>query len=217
MIITSILYVVLLIRRKDKIELTEQKLLAKKAKVSFEIFEHITIKSSIIFITAYDEFALKAFKFNSIDYFLKPIDEAELKNALEKYLTRSSLNLEMKDVLNHLYPKKQKNRFTIKFGNSFKMINYEDVTYFNSAFKCTFLTTNDDRKYPIDESLDVIEIELDPKLYFRISRQYIVHIAAIKEISIYSNFRLKIVLNQKMVEEIIVSREPLQDFKKWIN
>ena len=142
--------------------------------LSFEIFETIDIKSAVIFTTAYDEYALRAFKLNSIDYLLKPIDEDDLEAAIAKFKARNSINpnltldFEMiKRMLVHPSEKTYKKRFTIKMGQQLKMINIEDVECFFSENKGTYIHTFDNRNYLIDSTLEILEQELDMKDFFR--------------------------------------------------
>ncbi|SRR5690554_1295483 len=187
--------------------------------LSFEIFEKIDIKSAIIFTTAYDEYALKAFKLNSIDYLLKPIDPKELEQALAKFRERIEnkqfdLNW-VKDIF--LSNKKiYKERFSIKIGQQLKIVNTSEIECIFSENKGTYLYTLENRNYLLDLSLEQLETELNPKYFFRVSRKFIINLNAIQEIQIYSNSRLKIILNSFKNEEIIVSRERVSDFKNWL-
>lgn len=185
--------------------------------LSFEIFEQVEIKSSVIFTTAYDEYALKAFKLNSIDYLLKPIDENELKAAIEKFLSLQNKTVFNQQSLNNVYNSNFKKRFVVKTGNIIKIIDVNDIECFYSAFKSSFLTTNESRSFGLDDSLESIEKEVSTDDFFRVNRQFLINLKAIKEISIYSNSRLKISLNNYKEEEIIVSREKVQAFKEWIS
>lgn len=191
--------------------------------LSFEIFEHVNITSSIIFTTAYDEYALKAFKLNSIDYLLKPIDEDELKAAVEKYKSQHfkqpDVNFNFDDIrklLVHPIDRKFKKRFTIKVGQHLKIISVDDIECFFSENKATYIHTTGNRNYLLDGALEQVQIELDPEKFFRVNRTYIVQINAIKDIVAYTNSRLKIILNSYSESEIIVSRERVKDFKNWI-
>lgn len=187
--------------------------------LSFEIFEKIDIKSAIIFTTAYDEYALKAFKLNSIDYLLKPIDPKELEQALAKFRERIEnkqfdLNW-VKDIF--LSNKKiYKERFSIKIRQQLKIVNTSEIECIFSENKGTYLYTLENRNYLLDLSLEQLETELNPKYFFRVSRKFIINLNAIQEIQIYSNSRLKIILNSFKNEEIIVSRERVSDFKNWL-
>jgi len=191
--------------------------------LSFEIFEQIDIKSAVIFTTAYDEYALKAFKLNSIDYLLKPIDEDDLEVALNKYRQRNpepqqlSLDFEtIKRMLVNPVDKSYKKRFTVKIGQQLKVIPIEEVECFYSENKGTYVHTTDNRDYLLDQTLEQLETELDPKDFYRVSRKFIIPMRAIKEIVLYSNSRLKVVLPTYKGDEVIVSRERVSDFKEWI-
>lgn len=190
--------------------------------LSFEIFETININSAVIFTTAYEEYALRAFKLNSIDYLLKPIDEEELEVALKKYNERqktenSSLDFEqIKKMLLSPAEVNYKKRFTIKVGQHLKMVNAEDVECFYSENKGTYLHTNDNRDYLLDCTLEQLLSELDPKHFFRVSRKFIVAVNAINDIVMYSNSRLKIILPTYKEDEVIVSRERVNDFREWL-
>lgn len=191
--------------------------------LSFEIFETVTIKSAIIFTTAYDEYALRAFKLNSIDYLLKPIDEDDLEAAVIKFKTRNSsspnlsLDFEMiKKMLVNPMDKTFKKRFTIKMGQQLKMIAIEEVECFYSENKGTYLHTFDNRDYLLDTTLEQLETELDPAAFYRVSRKFIIPLKAIKEIQLHSNSRLKVILPTYKDDEVIVARERVNDFKEWL-
>ena len=191
--------------------------------LSFEIFEEITVKSAIIFTTAYDEYALKAFKLNSVDYLLKPIDEDELKVAVDKFKSQQpkeanlKVNIdEIRKLLINPIDRKFKKRFTIKIGQHIKIIHVDEIECFYSESKSTYVHTNSNRSYLIDSSLEYWQEQLDPEKFFRVNRTFIVHINAIKDIISYSNSRLKLILHSYNETEIIVSRERVKDFKSWI-
>jgi len=187
--------------------------------LSFSIFDRIEVKFPIIFTTAYDNHAIRAFKHNSIDYLLKPIRIAELKTALDKYEDIWKPAKSHNKVLNEIYTNKTtsyKERFTVKVGEHIKMIKIEEITCFYSFEKGSFLQTIDDRNYLIDYSLDELFQKLNPNKYFRVNRKYIINIESIEDIISYSNSRLKIILKTKTDNEIIVSREKVRDFKEWI-
>ncbi len=191
--------------------------------LSFEIFEKIDIKSAVIFTTAYDEYALKAFKLNSVDYLLKPIDEDDLEAAVLKFKDRlpkqEMLNLDfeqIKKMLSNPFEKKYKKRFTVKIGQYLKVISTDEIECFFSENKGTYIHTFDNRNYLIESTLEVLEQELDPAEFYRISRKFIVPLKAIKEIVVYSNSRLKLILPTYKDEEVVVSREKVSDFKIWI-
>ena len=191
--------------------------------LSFEIFEQINIKSAVIFITAYDEYALRAFKLNSIDYLLKPIDEEELATAIAKFQNQfqqhniNSLDFEaIKRMLVNPIAKEYRKRFSIKIGQQLKVIDLAEIECFYSENKGTYIHTIDNRDYLIDSSLEVVESELNPKDFFRINRKYIIPMQSVKEIQIYSNSRLKISLPTYKADEVIVARERVSDFKEWL-
>jgi DNA-binding LytR/AlgR family response regulator len=187
--------------------------------VSFEIFEQTIVKTPVIFTTAYDEYALKAFKVNSIDYLLKPIDQDELNKAIAKYKennTPKEIPAQVFDTILHSLTKKYKNKFVIKIGEHIKVFAIEDVQCFYSMEKYAFLQNNSGRDYAIGYSLDQLEDLLDPARFFRINRKFIVSSSAISDIISYSNSRLLIKLNTNKSEDLLVSREKVQDFKKWL-
>jgi two-component system response regulator LytT len=195
--------------------------------LSFEIFEKVEIKSAVIFTTAYDEYALRAFKLNSIDYLLKPIDEDDLEVAVAKFkslLPKQELPIQnlaidfeqIKKMLANPFEKNYKKRFTVKIGQHLKVISIEEIECFFSENKGTYIHTYDNRNYLIDVTLENLEQELDPKDFFRISRKFIIPMKAIKEIVLYSNSRLKVVLPTYKEDEVVVSREKVTDFKTWI-
>jgi two-component system, LytTR family, response regulator LytT len=191
--------------------------------LSFEIFEAMPISSAIIFTTAYDEYALRAFKLNSIDYLLKPIDEDDLEAAVKKFRARQpkeqplSLDFDqIKRMLSNPAEKAYKKRFTIKMGQHLKMVNVDDAECFYSENKGTYIHTTENRSYLLENTLEQLENELDPKQFFRVSRKFIVHISAIKDIVVYTNSRLKIILPAYKEDEVIVSRERVNDFREWL-
>lgn len=191
--------------------------------LSFEIFEKVEIKSAIIFTTAYDEFALRAFKLNSVDYLLKPIDEEDLEQAVSKFKERlpkrEKLQLdfeEIKKMLGNPFDREYKKRFTIKIGQHLKVISVDEIECFYSENKGTYIHTFDNRNYLIESTLEILEQELDAKHFYRISRKYIIPMKAIKEIAVYSNSRLKVILPSYKEDEVIVSREKVTDFKEWL-
>lgn len=191
--------------------------------LSFEIFEVCSIKSAIIFTTAYDEYALKAFKLNSIDYLLKPIDEEELSVAIIKFNTlfqqKSVVNLDIDFIKKMLVlpsTKEYKKRFSVKIGQQIKVILAEEIECIYSENKGTYLHTKENRNYLLDSTLEMIENELNPKEFTRINRKFIISLNAIKEIQIHTNSRLKIMLLTYHDDEIIVARERVNEFKEWI-
>lgn len=191
--------------------------------LSFEIFDVVDVQSAIIFTTAYDEYALQAFKLNSIDYLLKPIDDEELENAVKKYKTLKppiqKLTLDFDDIKKLLInplEREYKKRFTTRVGQHLKIINADEVECFYSENKGTYAATSDGRNYLMDTTLENLENELEPKIFFRVSRKYYVNINHIQDIISYTNSRLKIKLKRYIEQEIIVSRERVRDFKLWL-
>ena len=192
--------------------------------LSFEIFEEVTVKSAIIFTTAYDEYALKAFKLNSIDYLLKPLDEDELTVAVNKFkenqTKQSDVKVNIDDIRKLLInpvDRKFKKRFTIKVGQHIKIIHVDEIECFYSENKATYIHTNSNRNYLIDDSLEHWQEQLNPEHFFRVNRTFIVHINAIKDIVSYTNSRLQLKLHSFDADEIIVSRERVKEFKNWID
>ena len=195
--------------------------------LSFELFEKVEIKSAVIFTTAYDEYALRAFKLNSIDYLLKPIDEEELVVSISKFKSHfikskegnlnSQIDFEkIKQMFQSSFGQNSKKRFTVKIGQHLKVISTDEIECFFSENKGTYIHTFDNRNYLIDSTLEVLEQELEAKDFFRISRKFIISIKAIKEIVVYSNSRLRVILPTFKAEEVIVSREKVTNFKNWI-
>ncbi len=191
--------------------------------LSFEIFDEVSITSSIIFTTAYDEYALQAFKLNSIDYLLKPIDQEDLEKAVEKYKTfkpqqqNVQLNFEdIKKMLTNPVEREYKKRFTTKIGQHLKMISVDDIECFYSENKGTYARTTEGRDYLLDTTLEQLENELAPQIFFRVNRTFFININAIKDIISYTNSRLQIKLNSYSDQDIIVARERVKDFKIWL-
>jgi len=187
--------------------------------LSFEIFEQTIVKSPVIFTTAYDEYALKAFKVNSIDYLLKPVDLNELKNAIDKFKENNlpkEIPVQVFDNILHSLTKNYKNKFVIKVGEHIKVFIIDDVQCFYSMEKFTFLQNKSGRDYAISHSLDQLEDLLDPSRFFRINRKFIVSSFAISDIISFSNSRLQLKLHSNKSDDLIVSREKIRDFKEWL-
>jgi DNA-binding LytR/AlgR family response regulator len=191
--------------------------------LSFEIFEQVTVKSPVIFTTAYNEYALKAFKVNSIDYLLKPIDAEELQVALTKWkgltapITAPDKMMESIAYAMQMLTKKYKERFVLKVGEHLRTVEVEDVLFFYSQEKTTFAHTKDSRKSILDFTLDQLEELLDPRSFFRINRKYIIAISALQDMIHHTNSRLKVKLKGSDDSDIIVARERVQDFKDWLD
>ncbi|GAL64893.1 LytR/AlgR family response regulator transcription factor [Algibacter lectus] len=191
--------------------------------LSFEIFETVEIKSAVIFTTAYDEYALQAFKLNSIDYLLKPIDDDDLEVAVKKYQERApqkqGVTLDFDDIKKLLVnpiDRVYKKRFSIKVGQHLKLINIDDIECFYSENKGTYAHTTEGRNYLLDSTLDQLEDELEPQTFFRINRKFFVNINAIKDMVSYTNSRLQIKLQSYNEQDVIVARERVKDFKNWL-
>lgn len=175
---------------------------------SFEIFDRFTIENFVVFTTAYDEYALEAFKVNAVDYLLKPIKKDELANSIERFKKRAPVPVPNYKELNR--------RFLIRMGQNLKMVKMEQVAYFQSENKITILTSKEGKRYPIDYSLDKLEAILPPDKFFKVNRQFIVCIDAIDKMTAYSKSRVKIELLPTCSEDIIVSTDKSPVFKKWL-
>ncbi|HYG21120.1 MAG TPA: LytTR family DNA-binding domain-containing protein [Ohtaekwangia sp.] len=190
--------------------------------VSFEIFEQCEILSPVIFTTAYDAYALKAFKVNSIDYILKPVDKPALAAALDKFrkLTEHSATrnmLENIDMAVQMLTRKHKTRFVIKVGERLRAIEVSGILYFYSQDKATFCVTPDSRQFILDYTLEQVAEMVDPVRFFRINRKFLVASDAIQDIIHYTNSRLRLVLKGSAENDIIVARERVQDFRDWLD
>jgi len=185
----------------------------------FEIFGQVEVKCPIIFTTAYDHYAIEAFKTNGIDYLLKPVEEDRLKKAIEKTkMFTQSLALEkLLAISSPAITKTYKSRFLVKVGDKIKSIPVEEIRAFYSLEKATFIHTSSNRDYCIDYSIDQLENLLDPEQCFRISRKYIVSIQACSNILAWTNSRLRLKIEGINDDDIIVSRERVQDFKDWLD
>ncbi len=199
---------------------------------SFSIFKAINVKSKVIFTTSYDEFALDAFKVNSIDYLLKPITAKKLEKSFEKLdsmskafsqADESHTSQEEQDKISNLLDyldnkeKDYRNRFLIKMGNAYKSIPASEIAYFFVSNKTTYLLTFNKKKYSLDTPLDELDKELNPKLFFRINRQMIVNINSIKEIHTFFNSRLLLNIEPAFDEDVLVTRSNIANFKEWMN
>lgn len=190
--------------------------------LSFEIFDRTKVVFPVIFTTAFDEYAIQAFKVNSIDYLLKPVDENELSKALEKFnkgFFHSSFRLEYESLIRtlNLPGNTYKNRFLIKVGDHLRMIPVDEIAYFFSREKYTYIHSLKDRDYGLDFSLEQVATFINPEDFFRVNRSHIVSLKAIDDILVYSGSRLKLRLNVKIDEDIFVSREKVSEFKSWLD
>jgi DNA-binding LytR/AlgR family response regulator len=189
---------------------------------SFEIFNQTTVSSPIIFTTAYDQFALRAFKLNSLDYLLKPVKSEELQAALEKYKNiyseGSKSPVDYAKLAELLLKEKSeyKKRLLIRYGDLFKTIDIKDAAYFYSENKISYVCTKQNARYALDNTLDELEKLLEPKEFFRINRQFIVGIESIEKMIAVSKSRVKLSLNPTAEQETIVSTERSPEFKKWL-
>ncbi len=195
---------------------------------SFEIFNLTEVKSPVIFTTSYDEYALKAFKVNSIDYLLKPIQKEELQTALSKYRqlqtsysggeSKGEINLEslVKELQQKLQPKEFRKRFLVKHAQKLVSVEIDEIAFFYSDGRLNFFKTTDNKKYVVDYTMDELEEMLDPEKYFRISRSFYVSVNSIDKIDDYFGNRLILQLKPSVDKEALVSREKVTDFKKWM-
>lgn len=191
---------------------------------SFDIFKEVAITRPIIFITAYDDYAIDAFKVNSIDYLLKPITFDDLNQAMEKLASlRKNLGgvtknySDINQALQTLSQKTYKTRFMVKLGEHIKSVTTDDIDFFYAEGRTVYLYTTQNRKFIIDYKLEELEELLDPVQFFRVNRSFIMNINAIEDVVVYSTSRLKITPRLDFDKEIIVSREKVSAFKDWFN
>jgi two-component system, LytTR family, response regulator LytT len=195
---------------------------------SFEIFSRIQLKSAVIFTTSYDEYALKAFKVNSIDYLLKPVQKEDLEAALKKFHQMKKIynaepagkdmNVEslINELRNKLQPKEYRKRFLVKNAQKLVSIEVEEIAFFFSDGRLNFFKTYDNKKYVVDYTMDELEEMLSPERYFRISRSFYIAVDSVDQIHDYFGNRLLLNLKPEVDKEAIVSREKVSDFKKWM-
>lgn len=192
--------------------------------LSFQVFQQVQVYKPVIFTTAFNEFALDAFKVNGIDYLLKPITFTDLSASLKKLDTlRQQLHWNkeqserIQQVATAVKTRDYKNRFMVKLGEHIRSITSDQITILFADGRDVYLVSNQGRKFIIDYTLEALDEILDPSLFFRINRTFIVNINAIKDVLVYSNSRLKVTLQQDFDKEIIVSREKVGDFKEWFD
>ncbi len=191
---------------------------------SFQIFEQATVKAPVIFITAYNEFALQAFRVNSIDYLLKPIEEEALRTALQKLddlkkqFSGSPVTLSARQIdrLLQLQKTEYKTRFVTNIGDRIRHVTVEQIAYFFAEDNTVYIVTHDRKKYIIDYTLDQLESLINPRDFFRITRRYLVHIASVHEVTRYFNSRLKVGLQPPVDDEILISRVRVPRFLEWM-
>jgi DNA-binding LytR/AlgR family response regulator len=191
--------------------------------ISFQIFDQCEVMAPVIFTTAYEEYAVRAFKVNSIDYILKPVDKQELQSALNKVLDKQRSKPEMHEILKTMgeaikkLSKNYKTRFMIKVGEHLRTIEVSSIRFFYSHEKVTVCVTDENRNLILDHTLEQLEEILNPERFYRINRKYLVSAEAIQDIIAYTNSRLRLVLKGCADQDIIVARERVQEFKDWLN
>lgn len=189
--------------------------------LSFEIFNQIEIDSQVIFTTAYDEYAVKAFKYNSVDYLLKPVEETELLAAIKKHestITRNpDTSFSIEGLLNYIQPKDYRTRFLLPYRDGYKTVLIKDIAFFNTelGINRAYLFNGDTE--PVNQTLEELEKQLDPKQFFRVNRQYIINIQSVSQIYNHFNGKLKIVLAHFPQQDVIVSREKAAQLKAWMD
>jgi DNA-binding LytR/AlgR family response regulator len=189
--------------------------------LSFSIFEQVKVNVPIIFTTAFDEYAIRAFKLNSIDYLLKPVTSEDLEKAITKFRdwgTKSNV-IDIKELFRmvQINQSKYRERFSVVVGQKLKSIEVKDIAYFFSNSGITFIAMQSKSQYSIDQSLDTLTNQLDPNTFFRINRQYLVSLPAIANIHIFPKSRLKLELNPPVQGGVFVSLDKVKDFKIWID
>lgn len=190
----------------------------------FNIFDEVEVKSPVIFTTAYDEYAVKAFELNSIDYLLKPLNKNDLSESIKKFKNMKQifppdkLASKINKFIEYIgsEPRTYKTRFLVNKGSTFVLITSDKIAYFYSEDKATFIMTNDNRRFIINHSLDNLEKMLNPEFYFRINRQIILSLNSIEKIHSYFNYKLKVDIEPPHGTDVIVSRLKVTDFKNWL-
>lgn len=188
--------------------------------ISFEIFDAIKIKTPIIFITAYDEYAIRAFKVNSVDYLLKPIEQSALENALQKFTTIYAEKRSFEERVSQVFQQmtqQYKTRFFIKIGSKFQSVLVNDICCFFVEERSSFLKSMAGKTYDLDYSLDQLQKMVNPEQFYRINRNFLVNINCIDEIISYSSSRLKLKLKSETSGDLIVSRDKVSEFKHWMD
>lgn len=191
---------------------------------SFEIFDLVEVKSTVIFTTSYDEYAIKAFKVNSADYLLKPIEKEDLAAALKKYeglkehysSSHSIVEQLIKGLQQSMHSREYRNRFLVKQGSKLMSVNVSDIAYFYTDGRLNYFKTNDNKKFVIDYSLEELDTMLEPGTYFRINRSFSVSVTSVSKIDDFFGQRLILDLKPAIEKEVLVSRERVTDFKKWM-
>ena len=190
--------------------------------LSLELFKTHPVRVPIIFITAYDHYALEAFRANGIDYLLKPVEKEAVEQSLQKLKALRKQDVRpnvngLEEALKTLLRKEYKTRFMVKVGEHIRSVKSEDVAFFYADGRNAFIVTNAKARYAIDYKMETLEEMLDPRMFYRVNRTYIINIEAIKDVLIYSVTRLRIVPGVDWPDEIVVSREKVATFKDWFN
>jgi len=194
---------------------------------SFEIFRQVPVKSPVIFTTSYDEYAIKAFKVNSIDYLLKPVEEEDLKAAMQKYrdvhqphstrLATFDVSNLVKELQAQLRKKDYRDRFLVKLGQRYVTVDVLDIAYFFVDGRLYHFVTWEGKKYSIDYTMDELEKMLEPKIFFRANRGFLINLKSVAQIHTYFNGKLKLKLKPDVVkDDVVISKERAGDFKKWM-
>lgn len=192
--------------------------------LSFDIFDKVSIEVPVIFITAYQEYAIRAFQVNSVDYLLKPVSEENLRRALDKYrryfnqeLSMPAIGGDLLQSIREMISKPYKNRFMVRVGDHIRTVDAEQILYFYSLQKGTYLHNSDKHNYVVDYTLGKLEELLDPRLFHRINRKYLITHNAISDVITLSSSKLKVKLLHSDDEEIYISRERIMSFKEWLD
>ena len=192
--------------------------------LSFDIFDHVNIDAPIIFITAFQEYAIRAFKVNSVDYLLKPVSEEDLRIALDKYrryynkeLNIPAIGGDLLQTIRDMISRPHKNRFMVRVGDHIRTVDVEHILYFYSLQKGTYLHSTDKHNYVVDYTLGKLEELLDPRIFHRINRRYLITHRAISDVITLSSSKIKVKLLHSDDEDIYISRERITAFKEWLD
>lgn len=187
----------------------------------FEIYEKVKVSAPIIFTTAFNEYALQSFKVNSIDYLVKPYDYPDIKKALDKFQSlKETFLLPDKELLKSIFLSNKpeiKKRFLVKIGDRFRSVKTEDIAWFMFDEGITFAFTFENIRFPINYSIDQLSLRIDPDSFFQVNRKFVINFESIRNIHTWFNSRLKLEIDPKPKEDIIVSRERVKDFKLWLD